>query len=71
VSDLHAKMLERAVEILGGTREVADYLGVSPARLRMWTRGMFGLPDEVFLRLVDLISDPPPPARDPRRGQRT
>jgi hypothetical protein len=53
-------MLQRAVEILGGTDELAAYLGVSPARLRIWMRGIFAPPDDIFLRLVDLISDPPP-----------
>jgi hypothetical protein len=70
MSDLHARMLERAVEILGGPGEVAAYLDVSPARLRIWMRGLFPLPDHVFLRLVDLISEAPrPPAGDPRPGR--
>lgn len=53
-------MLQRAVEILGGPDELAAYLGVSPARLRIWRRGLFALPDDMFLRLVDLLSEPPP-----------
>jgi DNA-binding transcriptional regulator YiaG len=59
VSDLHARLLERAVEILGSRDEVAAYLGVSPSHLRIWMDGMFSPPTEVFLKLVDLVSEPP------------
>jgi hypothetical protein len=52
-------MLECAAEILGGTREVADYLGVAPTWVRIWMRGTFALPDAMFLKLVDLLSAPP------------
>ncbi len=65
-------MLQRAAEALGGMDEVGRYLGVSDVRLRIWMRGLIAPPDEVFLRLVDLISDGPPPDRlffrhDPKR----
>jgi transcriptional regulator with XRE-family HTH domain len=57
---LHARLLERAVEILGSRDEVAAYLGVSPSRLRIWMNGMFSPPTDVFLKLVDLVSEPLP-----------
>ena len=62
-------MLQRAAEILGGEDQLTAYLGVTRERLRIWSRSRFPLPDEVFLKLVDLISDPPPrkTARSPRR----
>ena len=60
VADLHARLLERAVEILGGEAEVAEYLGVSPAHARIWMRGIFSPPDDVFLKLVDLLGEMPP-----------
>ena len=50
-------MLERAVEILGGAEQVARYLGVSLPHLRIWMRGMFSPPADVFLKLVDLLSE--------------
>ena len=56
-------MLERAVEILGGSEEVADYLGVSPGHVRLWMRGIFSPPGDVFLKLVDLLSEMPPVMR--------
>ena len=64
-------MLERAVEILGGEEQVAGYLGVSPAHLRIWKRGLFSPPGEVFLKLVDLLSERPPiRPGGPGRGKR-
>jgi hypothetical protein len=65
VSELHARLLERAAEILGGENEVAAYLGVSLAHLRIWTRGMFAPPADIFLKLVDLISEEKRPLSSP------
>lgn len=65
-------MLERAAEILGGADQLAAYLGVSLAHLRIWMRGMFAPPADVFLKLVDLLSEqtgkPAPPGEDRRPG---
>jgi hypothetical protein len=71
-------MLERAAHILGGMDEVGAYLGVGPATLSIWLRGMHSLPDHMFLKLVDLISEygaapsdsAPAPGRAARRGPR-
>jgi hypothetical protein len=60
VAQVHARLLERAVEILGGEAEVAEYLGVSRAHVRIWMRGSFSPPDDVFLKLVDLLGEMPP-----------
>lgn len=65
-------MLQRAAETLGGTDEVGRYLGVPEVRVRIWMRGLVSPPADVFLKLVDLISDGPPPDRlsfrdDPKR----
>jgi hypothetical protein len=73
VTDLHARLLERAAEILGGPDEVAAYLGVSRSHVRIWMRGMFSPPDEVFLKLVDLVSEarmPDAQTRLPHGGKR-
>ena len=60
MSGLHARLLERAVEILGGDDEVAEYLGVSRGHVRIWMRGVYSPPADVFLKLVDLLSEMPP-----------
>jgi len=70
VSQLDARMLERAAHLLGGTEELANYLGVSAARLRIWMRGLIAPPADVFLKLADLICDPPPRQHPPRRRAR-
>ena len=62
-------MLERAEEILGGPDEVAAYLRVPRVHLRIWMRGMFSPPTDVFLKLVDLISEENPAARLPGDGE--
>jgi hypothetical protein len=64
VSLLHAQLLQRAVEKLGGIEEAARYLGVPEVRMRIWMRGLLALPDDLFLRLVDLLLEPPPPRTD-------
>jgi hypothetical protein len=66
VSNLHSRLLERAADKLGGLDEVARYLNVSDLRVRIWRRGFVAPPDDVFLRLVDLLEEPPP-GRPPSR----
>ena len=63
MSQLHSRMLQRAADKLGGLNELASYLGVAPVSVRVWMRGFISPPDEIFLRLVDLLEEPPPPAR--------
>ena len=65
MSRLHLRMLERAADKLGGTDALARYLDVPEARVRAWMRGLLAPSDEVFLKLVDLLSGAPPPAGFP------
>jgi hypothetical protein len=58
VAQLQIRLLQRAAHQLGGLDEVALYLSVPDARLRIWMRGVMVLPDDIFLKLVDLISEP-------------
>ena len=55
VFQLHAQLLQRASEILGGTEKLESFLNVSETRLRIWERGIAPLPDDVFLKLVDVV----------------
>jgi hypothetical protein len=52
---VHTRALRRAVEILGSTEAVRDYLGVELPRLLLWLQGRATPPPEVFLRTVDLL----------------
>lgn len=67
MSKLHARMLERANDLLGSEAAVSAYLGVSVARLRVWMNGRISPPDDVFLKLVDLVNEPPPSLARRRR----
>jgi len=71
VGNLHSRLLERAIVILGGLDEVAAYLDVSATHVRIWMRGILSPPPEVFLKLVDLVSEAPlkvePPATHEER----
>jgi hypothetical protein len=53
-------MLQCAADKLGGMEELARYLGVAPVSVRVWMRGLISPPDDIFLRLVDLLQEPPP-----------
>jgi DNA-binding transcriptional regulator YiaG len=52
---IHTRALRRAQEILGGNERLRDYLGVSEDDLSAWAQ-QCELPQNVFLRLVDLIT---------------
>ena len=62
MSQVHAKALRRAAEILGGTDKLRDYLQVPLSQLELWLSGAERPPVDVFLRAVDLISGTPDPA---------
>jgi hypothetical protein len=57
--DIHKRALRRAAEIVGGNEELRRCLSVSEAEFSSWA-GMRDLPREVFLRLVDIITEKQP-----------
>ena len=70
------RLLEQAAARLGGVETLAKKLGVTQRAMNLYLSGAAPVPDALFLRLVDLLSDQwpsegqPPPGRDPnaRRG---
>ena len=69
MSQMHAKALHRAAEILGGPDKLRDYLGVPASLLDIWMTGVARPPVDVFLRTVDVVSgtlDAPQRARRAR-----
>jgi hypothetical protein len=52
--------LRRAARLLGGVDALARKLKVSTWRLEAWLNGQEAVPDDVFLRAVDLIEDSKP-----------
>ncbi len=70
------RLLEQAAARLGGVENLAKRLGVTQRAMKLYLSGAAPVPDALFLRLVDLLSDQSPsegqrpPGRDPnaRRG---
>ena len=56
LQDIHKRALRRAAEIIGGNEELRVYLEVSEMEFVSWA-GKRDLPRDIFLRLVDIITD--------------
>ena len=54
--DIHTRALKRAAEILGGEDKLMIFLGASEVDYSSWM-SQHELPRNIFLRLVDLITD--------------
>jgi CheY-like chemotaxis protein len=55
VNALHLKILNRVLELSGGSEKVAARLQVSHSVVELWAQGKAGIPDEVVEKLVDLL----------------
>lgn len=58
------RLLELAATRLGGVEQVAQKLGITQRVIELYLTGAKPLPDALFLRVVDLISEPAP--QDPK-----
>ena len=54
--DIHGRALARAAVIVGGNEELRVHIGASEAEFAGWP-GKRELPRDVFLRLVDIITE--------------
>ena len=54
--DIHDRALRRAAEILGGQEKLRLHLGATETDFLSWS-SLQELPRNVFLRLVDIITD--------------
>jgi hypothetical protein len=54
-TNVDARALHRAAELLGGTTHLRDYLHVPAADLVRWMEGTATAPDAVFLKAVELV----------------
>ena len=52
---LHLKILNRVLELSGGSEKVAARLKVSHSVVELWAQGKAGIPDEIVEKLVDLL----------------
>jgi len=55
----HTRTLRRAVEVVGSPEELAETLGVSPESLAVWLVGDQALPNDVYMRALDVVSQGP------------
>jgi transcriptional regulator with XRE-family HTH domain len=61
-----ARTLRRAVEAVGNPQALAEALGVSPEMVSAWLLGQQALPNDVYMRALDLVSQGPH-HRSPRK----
>jgi hypothetical protein len=54
--DIHTRALKRAAQILGGEEQLRVYLGATEVDFSGWSN-LQELPRNVFLRLVDIITE--------------
>jgi hypothetical protein len=55
--EIHQRALKRAAEILGGDEKLRLHLGVTEGDFFGWSSTVRELPRNIFLRLVDIITD--------------
>jgi len=55
MSSTTVRLLQSAVEIVGGNRALAARLGITETRLALYVTGRRQLPDSLLLRAVDII----------------
>lgn len=54
-NSLQTMALQRAVNLYGGVRPLAEHLKISRIRIDVWLRGDAPMPEDVFSALVDLL----------------
>jgi hypothetical protein len=70
------RLLEQAATRLGGVEQLEKKLGMTRGAMKRYLEGAVAVPDALFLRLVDLLSEQwrsegqPPPAKDPNSKRR-
>lgn len=56
-STVYSRALTRAAQLLGGVERLRAHLGVGMTQLNFWLRGQAKPPDEVFLKVVDVLAE--------------
>jgi hypothetical protein len=54
---VHKRALKRAIDLAGGLEPLARHLKLPPTAVKFWLNASSPLPDDVFLKLVDLLLD--------------
>jgi hypothetical protein len=63
-ASVQIRALQKAVELAGGRRALAERLAVRAADIEKWLSGKLELPRDVFLRVVEFIVDELTPEGD-------
>lgn len=53
---VHARTVRRAAEIIGNVERLAAQLEVRDEDVRKWLEGQLSVPQEIFLRCVDILN---------------
>jgi DNA-binding transcriptional regulator YdaS (Cro superfamily) len=56
MATVHAVTVRRAAEIVGGVKVLAAQLDVGDENLKNWMEGQVSVPQEIFLRCVDIVN---------------
>lgn len=55
---VYMRALLRATQLVGGNLDLlAVFLDVSPKQVTLWMSGVVQMPDDAFLKVVDLLMD--------------
>lgn len=55
MNDLHVRILNRVIELSGGSEKLAVQLRVASVTLQLWSQGKATIPPEIVEKLVDII----------------
>jgi hypothetical protein len=55
VADTQARILQRALRIVGSHEDLARLLQVRQIPLAIWLGGVTPVPDDIFLKAVDIV----------------
>jgi len=55
MNDLHVRILNRVIELSGGSDKLASQLRVTSVTLQLWSQGKATIPPEIVEKLVDII----------------
>jgi DNA-binding transcriptional regulator YdaS (Cro superfamily) len=61
------RTLQRALELSGSRKRLAELLGADAADLADWLSGALATPTEIYLRALDVVSLGPSNVDPPRR----
>jgi len=56
-ASVQIRALQKAIELAGGRRALAERLGVGSKELEKWLAGKADIPRDAFMRVVELIID--------------